>query len=417
MGMQNVALARQPILDRDQKLVAYELLFRRVGDTSAAVNDNLSATAHVVNSAFADIGIAEVLGPYQGFVNVDAGFLQSEFVSLLPPDKVVLELLEDIDSGPEVVQRCSALKAQGYRLALDDYDGGRADLGDMLALADIVKVDLTLVKDEDLPVLVASLRRTGRLLLAEKVETLEQFRQCHQLGFDLFQGYHFARPQTFSRRRAATARIALLQLLSLIMSDAETGALENEFKRHPQLSVNLLRMVNSAASGLRQAISSLRQAIVMLGRRRLQAWLQLLVYTAGDSRVGIPLLQMASSRGRLLELLAQAERPADREYHDWAFMAGILSLMDVLLELPVAEIVSQINPAAPVREALLDRGGGIGRLLALAERLEVGDRHGAENLLVGLPDGIGDVLVGLQLDAYQWANVVSGTIQDSGKSA
>lgn len=411
LTMQNVALARQPILDRNQQLVAYELLFRRVGDTSATVSDDLSATAQVINSAFSDIGIAEVLGPYLGFVNVDSGFLHSEFVSLLPPDKVVLELLEDIDVGPEVVQRCADLRAQGYRLALDDFDGARGDLGEVLALADIVKVDLTLVKPGDLAALVAGLRHAGRLLLAEKVETLEQFKHCHDLGFDLFQGYHFARPQMFSGRRASTAKLALLQLLSLAMGDAETAALETEFKRHPHLSFNLMRMVNSAASGLRNQISSVPQAIVMLGRRRLQAWLQLLVYTAGDSKASTPLLQMASGRGRLLELLAQRERPGDREYHDWSFMAGILSLMDVLLALQMPQIVAQLNLADAVRHALLARGGGIGRLLMLAERLEAGDQPGVDHLLADVASVSRSDLVGVQLEAFQWANMISATVQ------
>jgi c-di-GMP-related signal transduction protein len=417
MTMENVALARQPILDRDQQLVAYELLFRRLGDTSAMVSDNLSATAQVVNSAFSDIGIAEILGPYQGFVNVDAGFLHSEFVSLLPPDKVVLELLEDIDVGPDVVKRCTELRAQGYRLALDDFDGGRSDLAEMLTLADIVKVDLTLVKREDLAALVAGLRRGGRLLLAEKVETLEQFQHCHSLGFDLFQGYHFARPQMFSGRRASTGTLALLQLLSLAMGDAEIAALELQFKRHPHLSVNLMRMVNSAASGLRHQISSLRQAIVMLGRRRLQAWLQLLVYTAGDSTTSTPLLQLASGRGRLLELVAQRERPGDREYHDWAFMAGILSLMDALLELQMEEIVAQLNLADAVRDALLARGGGVGRLLALAELLEADDQPGVDALLLDLALVSRPDLIGVQLEAFQWANAITGTVQPKAAKA
>jgi c-di-GMP-related signal transduction protein len=417
MTMQNIALARQPILGRDQQLVAYELLFRRLGDTSATISDNLSATAQVVNSAFSDFGIAEILGPYQGFVNVDAGFLQSEFVSLLPPDRVVLELLEDIDVGPDVVKRCADLRAQGYRLALDDFDGGRGDLTEMLDLADIVKVDLTLVKQDDLAALVAGLRRGGRLLLAEKVETLDQFRQCHDLGFDLFQGYYFARPQMFSGRRTNTGTLALLQLLSLAMGDAETATLELQFKRHPHLSVNLMRMVNSAASGLRHQISSLRQAIVMLGRRRLQAWLQLLVYTAGDSATSTPLLQLASGRGRLLELLAQRERPGDRDYHDWAFMAGILSLMGVLLEMQMEAIVAQLNLADAVGEALLTRGGGVGRLLALAERLEADDQPGVDGLLMDLSSVSRPDLIGVQLEAFQWANAVTGTVQPKAAKA
>lgn len=411
-GMQDVALARQPILDRQRTLVAYELLFRRVGETTASITDGLSATAQVVNNAFAEIGLADVLGRYQGFINVDANFLRSEFVTLLPPGDVVLELLEDIEAGPDIVMRCAELRAQGYQLALDDYDGRRTDLAGLLAIADVVKVDLSLLTTEGLRKVVKGLRRRGLKLLAEKVETEEQFQRCLRLGFDLFQGYHFAKPQTLSARRPSHRKLALLRLLALITSDATPVQLETEFKHHPDLSVNLLRMVNSAAMGLRGTISSMRHAVIMLGRRRLQAWLQLLVYTSGDSRRALPLLQMASVRGRLLERIAQAERPWDREYHDLAFLTGIFSLMDVLMGMPMTAIVEQINPADAVRAALVHREGSLGVLLGVAERLEANDRAAVDALLQTMPDDVRCGLVGFQLDAYQWANAVSWTASD-----
>lgn len=414
LGMQNVALARQPILDRRRSLVAYELLFRNVGDTSASFGDDLSATAHVVNNAFAEIGLADVLGPYQAFINVDAAFLRSEFVTLLPASDVVLELLEDIEAGPDIVERCRDLKAQGYRLALDDYDGTRDDLAPLLQIADVVKVDLSLMPLDGVRAVVAKVRRRGLTLLAEKVETEAQFQHCLKLGFDLFQGYHFAKPQMMSSRRPSHRKLTLLRLLALITGEATSEQLEVEFKHHPDLSVNLLRMVNSAGMGLQGTISSMRHAIVMLGRRRLQAWLQLLVYTAGDVRRALPLLQMASVRGRLLERLAQAERPWDRGYHDLAFLTGIFSLMDVVLGMPMAAIVDQINPAPDVRAALIGHQGSLGASLTLAERLEIDDRTAVTELLSAMPGDIRGGLVGFQLEAYQWANAVSWTATDPG---
>lgn len=413
MGIENVALARQPILDRQQQLVGYELLFRRAGEDRAVITDNFSATTQVVNNAFTDIGIKEVLGCYKGFVNVDEQFLASEFVRLLPPDRVVLELLEGITFTPEVVRRCLELKARGYRFALDDFDGDHPELASALMLADIVKVDLTLVNPLDLGPLAAGLRRKERLLLAEKVETVEQFQTCQKHGFDLFQGYYFARPQTLVRRRAASSRATLVRLLSLVMSDAGINDLEAEFKRHPQLCVVLLRLVNSAATGIHHVVSSLRHAIVILGRRRLQGWLQLLVFTTGDARTGTPLLQMAACRGRLLERLAMTQRRADREFHDWAFMAGILSLMDVLLELPLADLLAQINPARPVVDALLERKGELGNLLSLVERLEIGDRIGVEDAVADLHVSLLGSLIPTQLEAYHWANTISSSAQEA----
>ena len=413
-GMQDVALARQPILDRQRNLVGYELLFRRIGTTAGSAGNGLSATAHVVRNAFAEIGLADVLGRHQGFINADAEFLESEFVTLLPPNSVVLELLEDIEVGPVVVQRCAALKAQGYRIALDDFDGRRTDLAELIALADVIKVDLTLVTSQHLRQLVGSLRRPGLQLLAEKVETEEQFQRCLRLGFDLFQGYHFARPQMLSARRPSHRKLGLLRLLTMITGDATPGELEAEFKHHPDLSVNLLRMVNSAAFGIQGTISTMRHAVIMLGRRRLEAWLQLLVYTAGDSHQALPLLQMASVRGRLLERLAEAQRPWDREYHDLAFLAGIFSLMDVMLGMPMAAIVAEIHAGDELQDALTHRRGEIGRLLTLAERLELNDRAAVDAMLLGMSEEIRSGLVSYQLEAFQWANAVSGAATDSG---
>lgn len=416
-GLHSVALARQPILDRTGALVAYELLFRRIGDVTAVIDDRESATAHVINNAFVEIGLANVLGSYQGFLNVDAGFVLSDYVSLLPAETVVLELLEDIEVSDALVARCRELRAEGFRLALDDYDGSRPDLADLMKLADIIKVDLMLVPDGELRALVHSLRRPGRLLLAEKVETQAQHRRCMSLGFDLFQGYFFARPEMLSARRPPASRVALLRLLTMLMTDAETGLLESEFKHHPDLSVNLLRLVNSAAHGIRGTISSMRQAIVMLGRRRLQAWLQLIVHTTSQSRGGIPLLHMASVRGRLLELIAQQRRPEDGEFHDLAFLTGIFSLMDVLLEMPMDAIVAQINPAETIREALLTRSGELGQMLTLAEQLEARDQSADSGVIAGVPDDVTTKLLRYQLEAFQWANAVSATAIASGKPA
>ncbi len=400
----HTAVARQPILDRHGHLVAYELLFRFTDQDHSATPG--AATASVIATTFAELG----MGPYLGFINVDDAFLRSGYVSLLPTGKVVLELLETIDSGTATVSRCRELKEIGYQLALDDYDGRRADLAPLLALADIVKVDIRLVPDGQLRPLVRQLRRAGRRLLAEKVETRAEFRRCHALGFDLFQGFHFAKPETLSAHRPSANRLALLQLLTLLMNDADAYAIEAAFKPHADLSVTLLRLANSAAFGLLSPIASVRQAVVMLGRRRLEAWLQLLMYTAGHGRAGVPLLQLASSRGRFLELLAGVLRPGDADMQDLAFMVGILSLMDSLIDVPMPALLDQINPVPAVRDALLGRRGVLGDLLSLAERLDTADGAGVDGLLAAMPVLRG-ALVRCQFEAFQWAHAVTATVE------
>lgn len=408
--MEHVALARQPILDRNERLVAYELLFRRIGDRRAVITDAMGATAHVLNTSLAEIGLDALLGGRLAFLNVEAGFLRSDYVLLLPPEQVVLELLEDIDAGAATVARCVELKEHGFTLALDDFDGRRGDLAPLLELADVVKVDLTLVAPEALPALVERLRKPGRRLLAEKVETAAEFQRCRDLGFDLFQGYFFARPQTMHRRRANPGQLAVLRLFAMINADADTDALEAELKRQPAMSVALLRLVNSAASGVRQRISSIRQAIVLLGRSRLSAWLQLLLYLSPGARSGPLLLQVATVRARLLELMAQKLRPDDRAWQDAAFMTGILSLVDVLLSMPAATFLDELHVVDEVRRAVLEREGELGSMLELATALERDEPAAIEAALARLPACDHETLLRLQLAAAAWANEVTATV-------
>ena len=198
----------------------------------------------------------------------------------------------------------------------------------------------------------------------------------------------------------------MLRLLQLALEDSETHEIEQEFKRHPNLSVNLLRLVNSAASGLRQQITSMRHALVLLGRRRLKIWLQLLLYTADRSNrsLGSPLLQMAAVRGKLMELIAGKQVAGHDAYKELAFIAGILSLMDVLLKMPLPEILDQLHLPEAVRAALLRREGDLGALLTLTEQLEQQDTEGVAKSLQANGSVGASTLMSMQVSAFQWAN-------------
>jgi EAL and modified HD-GYP domain-containing signal transduction protein len=189
-----VYLGRQPILDRQRRIVAYELLFRAGQRAEADVTDDTAATAHVVQTAFQHIGIRTVLGPCVGFINVDAPTLLGGTIEQLPREKVLIELLETIEIDAAVVSRCRDLKSKGYRLALDDFYRYSDAFSPLLALVDVVKVDISLLDAGALRRLVADLKLWPTTLLAEKVETPDQARECVALGFRLFQGFLFARP-------------------------------------------------------------------------------------------------------------------------------------------------------------------------------------------------------------------------------
>jgi c-di-GMP-related signal transduction protein len=305
-------LGRQPILDRDQKLVAYELLFRNGTRNSAEVTDGVQATATVIVNAFAELGVEAALGKCRGFINVDEAFLFSDMLELLPRQSVVLEILETVPPTVAVIERCLALKATGFTLALDDVIQLEPAYAELLALVEIVKVDIQPLSRVQLMQLVMKLKPMGKQLLAEKVDSREQMEQCLKLGFTLFQGYYFAKPTIIAGKKLEHSKLSLMKLMGLLLSDAETSKLEEALKPEPGLTVNLLRMTNSVGAGTSEKITSLRHAITVLGRRQLQRWLQLLVFSSGaQAGASNPLLMLAATRGRLMELLAEDLRPGD----------------------------------------------------------------------------------------------------------
>lgn len=287
--MQQFFLARQPILDRNENLCAFELLFR-AGHSAveADVSDDTHATAQVMLNAFGEMGIANVLGAHKGFINLDAKFLYSDMVELLPRQQVVLELLETVVIDDAVIARCHELKAMGFSLALDDVLELCDEIKPLLDIVDIVKLDLMQIDPARLPALIKCLRQYPVKLLAEKVEDREQARRCMEMGFDMFQGYYFARPETLSGKRTDPSKTVLLRILTLMLSDAENEKIVNAFKEHPTLVYNLLRMVNSAGNNLSTKISSLSHGLMVLGRRALQRWVQLLLYASKGATWSTP---------------------------------------------------------------------------------------------------------------------------------
>ncbi|MGA8032159.1 MAG: EAL domain-containing protein [Casimicrobiaceae bacterium] len=403
---QDIYLARQPIVDAERTLVGYELLFRSAPMDEADHDDSVLATSTVIANVFGDIGLGDVIGGVDGYLNVDSEFLFSELVETLPPSRIVLEMREQRALDQPTEQRCRELRKQGYRIALDGFVGNLDETDRLLSEVDIVKVDFTVLDPLLVPMIVDLVRRHGVQVVAEKVETPLQYEQARSLGIDLFQGFHFARPELLSAKRAKPAKLALLRVLSLVMGDAEVREIEEEFKRHPSLAVNLLRLVNSAAAGLRQPVTSLRHALVLLGRKQLRVWLQLLLYTAdrGNLAMASPLLQLAAVRGKLMELIATRKGTVNGDGADLAFITGILSLMDVLLEIPHAEILREMPLPEPVATALVDRRGDYADLLALAEGLERDDRATVARSLQRLPDVDPAELIGMQREAFLWAH-------------
>lgn len=402
-------LARQPILNREQDLVAYELLFRSAASGPANVTDDLAATASVIAHA-SELGMENVIGASLGYINVDASVLMSDFVQFLPREKVILEILETVEVTDSIVARVGELVQAGYRFALDDVIAESDGMQRLLPLVDVVKIEINDMAFDRLSRLSDRIKTAQKKLLAEKVESVEQFQQCLALGFDYFQGYYFARPVVLSGKKLSPSQVTIVQLMSQIVADADGADIERSIKQDPSLGLTLLRLVNTPAAGVLQRIDSIGQALLVLGRRQLQRWLQILLYaeTGKPRATASPLLALAATRGRLLELMAAKIQPGNRNMADIAFTVGIMSLMDALFGLPMERILTELSVADEVRDALLSREGIYGDMLKLAESVEHLKEAGPQvSAILHKLNLSSEEFYALQVAAFEWSDSIS----------
>jgi EAL and modified HD-GYP domain-containing signal transduction protein len=408
-----IFLARQPILDRAQQLFAYELLFRGAAFGPADITTDLSATASVILHA-SQFGMEKVIGDALGFVNVDAAVLMSDIFKFLPRERIVLEIVETMKVTPEIYARVAELVQKGFRFALDDVIADTDEVKALLPLIEFVKLDLRDMPLSALLKLAPQFKLANKKLLAEKVESQEEFQVCLDLGFDYFQGYYFAKPHIMSGRKLSPSQHAVLRLMTMLTSDADSAEVERVIKSNVSLGLNLLRLVNTPTIGYRHRIDSLSQALIVLGRRQLQRWLQIILYAepVKDGQCMSPLLQLATTRGRLLELLAEKLRPGHRAIADQAFTVGIMSLMDVLFAAPMDEILGQVPVVEEVSNALLHHTGFCGELLQLAQALEriKDEAEKLPSMLDKLTLSHADLLE-IEVAAFEWSDNISRSVQ------
>ncbi|RZI43961.1 EAL domain-containing protein [Herbaspirillum sp. HC18] len=402
-------LARQPILDRSQALVAYELLFRNADVGPARVTSDLSATASVIAHT-SQLGMEKVIGDSVGYLNVDAAVLMSDIFRFLPREKVVLEIVETMKVTPEILARIEELVKDGFRFALDDVITDTEDVQQLLPLVEVIKFDLRDMPLSALLKLTPRFKQAKKKLLAEKVETQEQFETCMELGFDYFQGYYFAKPVILSGKKLSPSQLAIMQLLTQINSDEDNADIERSIKKDVSLCFNLLRLVNTPAVGMPRRIDSVAQALLLLGRSQLQRWLQIMLYAepCKKGHAMTPVLTLATTRGKLLELIAQHVEPRNRGMADTAFTVGIMSLMDTLFSMPMEEILQQVAVVDSVSDALLHRTGVYGDLLSMAELIErIEDSAPMLDVLVEKFNLSTEDLCTLQLSAFEWSDSVA----------
>ncbi len=406
--MSSVFVARQPIFELGRGLYGYELLYRRDANVQHADGDGGYMSAEVIAGALLGIGLGNISNGSVAFVNFSRAQLIGESWTLFEPGQVIIEILETVEATPETIDACRRMVAAGYRLALDDYVYSEATKP-LLDLASIVKVDVLNRTEEELREVARQLKPTGVRLLAERVETAKIRDACAKMGFELFQGYLFSKPETLSKTDVSAGQLAIMRLLNLL-NDPNTNdsALDAAFQGDVALSYKLLRIVNAASMGGR-GVSSIPHAVRLVGRSALHRWLSVILVASlgrkGD--VTHELALTAITRARMCELLAANARGASRPAGS-AFIVGLLSLLDVLLEVPMDKILSHIELSDEVRTALLARSGPLGTPLQLVESYERAEWDTARGLASDseVPD---ELLPNLYIDALHWAAQQVGT--------
>jgi EAL and modified HD-GYP domain-containing signal transduction protein len=364
--MERVLVSRQPIYTANMGELGYELLFRNSStEDRASFTDGDHATANVIVNTFMDIGLEEVVGRYLAFINFDRNLITGNYCECLPPDRVVLEVLETVTPDDELIEKLRHLRSLGYRIALDDFVCIEAT--SLLEVAHFVKFEVMGNDWDQLERFVLEARKYPVKLIAEKVETLEQFERCKALGFEYFQGYFFSRPQLMQGRRVPVNRLAAIRLIvKLNTPDVDVKGLQDAISGDASLTYKLLSYINSAMYSLTRKITSIGHAVMLVGLHKIKAWASLIVLASVDDK-SRDLVMTGAIRARMCEHLANALGLPKPER---SFLVGLLSVLDALLDQPIAEVVQSLPLETDIVEAVVNYEGSLGNILKCALEYE-----------------------------------------------
>ncbi|HHI94037.1 MAG TPA: HDOD domain-containing protein [Gammaproteobacteria bacterium] len=372
--MSDFFIARQPIYDRKLYVYAYELLYRSSENNHANVVDGDDATSQVLVNALMEVGLPELVGQSLAFINLTERYIVEGLPPSLAQDNLVLEVLEDIAPTEAVIAGLKELKAAGHVIVLDDFicDGSKQAL---VELADIIKFDLFTLPGGTLTEQVKKLRPTGTRLLAEKVETPEEYEYCKALGFDYFQGYFFCKPKIVKGARTLTSRMAIMQLLTKLQNpELDFSELQALVAQDVSLSYRILRYINSAHFSVGRKVESIQQAISLLGLNTIKTWVAILAMSSVDDKP-YELILTALIRAHMCEKLS-IDTAISAEN---AFTVGLFSVLDAFINKPLDEILDDLPLSDTLHHALLDKTGELGQLLSLVLSYERGQWNNLSN--------------------------------------
>lgn len=394
-------VARQPIFDRRKKIYAYELLFRSGLGNYFDHKDGDEASSRVIANSILLFGIENMTGAARAFINFTQDLLVKNYALTLPKQWTVVEVLENVEPDAHIVDACKKIKDNGYILALDDFVYN-PKYEPLLDLTDIVKVDFMLSDSEERKLLSENLIPRGIKLLAEKVETQDDFQEAYDLGYSYFQGYFFSKPVIVSRKDIPTSKLQYLRILREVNSEElDFRKLSVMIEAEVSMSYKLLKYINSAFFGFSHEITTIKQALGVLGEREVKKWVSLVSLAAMASDKPDELIVSSLVRAKFMELTA-GEIDPDGKGEDF-FLLGLFSMLDAIVDRPLAEIMADIPVSEGIKSALLRHKGAMYPLLALMISFERGDwkRLSAIAKKVGIKEAL---LPEKYVQAIQWTN-------------
>ncbi len=395
----DVFVARQPIFDIDKRIYGYELLFRS-GDSNGFPDiDGDTATSSLLSSTFFTVGIDKIVAGKIAFINFTEDLLLKGTPHLFPKEKLMVEVLEDVTPSNEIVSACQKLKEYGYELALDDFVYTK-EFDNLLILSDVIKIDFRLTPIESIREMVSTLSKYNCKLLAEKIETYQEFNEAVSLGFQYFQGYFFSKPEILKNKELSASQLTMMQLLSKINSEEfDVSSMEDLVVQDVSVSYKLLNYLNSAHFSRLQPVSSIRQAISFLGEQGFRLFVSLVATSGLAENKPNELVRTSIIRARFLEQVGKEIQRNESEL----FLLGLFSLIDAMLDQKIETILNKLPLSKSLNAALRDRTGELFHFIRLVETYESGNWVAFR--YAQIKSGISnEKAVEYYLDAIAWAD-------------
>ena len=394
----DVFVARQPIFNQRRKIFAYELLFRTGMANAFPGVDGDVATSSLLSSSFFTVGIEQIASGRKAFINFTEDMLVRGVPSMFPTDCIVVEVLEDVEPTAEVVAACQDLVQKGYTLALDDFVYAK-NLVPLIELAKIIKVDFRLTPIDQIQEMVETLKKYPCQLLAEKIETYEEFTQASNMGFVYFQGYFFSKPEVLCNKDIPPSQLALLQLIVEVnRSDFDVPDIEKLVNQDISISFKLLKYLNSAYYSRTQPISSIRQAIAFLGEKGTRLFVSLIATSKLSEQKPDELIRTSCIRARFLESLGKENHVDCGDF----FMLGLFSLLDAMLDASMDILMQQIPISEDITQALVHQSGRLFPYLQVIQSYEAGEWDACDAIMAQLNLDEHKIM-DFYLEAVNWA--------------